>query len=110
MKSFTEAEIRAALESGMEVTFKYDYKPSRQLVRAAYEELDFVERAWRTLLLIASNAQKPSWQLNESQTDLRRKVIDDGGLRVEILTVAAALRLQAAGYELLSALAGSNRR
>jgi hypothetical protein len=110
MKSFTEAEIRAALESGIEVTFKYDYKPSRQLVRAAYEELDFAERAWRTLLSIATNPQKPSVRLNERQTDLGRKVIDDRGLRVKVLTVAAALRLQAAGYELVSVLAGNNRR
>jgi hypothetical protein len=62
------------------VTFKYDYKPSRQLVRAAYEELDFAERAWRTLLSIATNPQKPSVRLNERQTDLGRKVIDDRGL------------------------------
>ena len=107
MTYLTEAEISNALKYGIDVTFKYDYTPSRRLVKASYQELEFTERAWRALLLIATNRQKSSRQLNERQMELSRKTkIDERGLRVRVLTTRAALRLQAAGYELEGA-AGS---
>src|SRR5687767_4069807 len=102
MRILTEREIRDALENqGIEVTIKCDDPRSRRLDKEAYEDIAFTERAWRLLLLVATNRRKSSRKLNETQTEIkRRSKLDEPGLRVRVLTVNAALRLQSAGYEL----------
>ena len=100
MRILTEREIRDALENqGIEVTIKCDDSPSPRLDKEVYDGIAFSERAWRVLLLAATNRRKSSRKLNETQTEIkRRSQFDEPGLRV--LTVNAALRLQSAGYEL----------
>ena len=102
MRILTEKEIREALENqGIEVTIKCDDTPSPPRDNEVYDGIAFTERAWRVLLLVATNRRKSSRKLNETQTEIkRRSQFDEPGLRVRVLTVNAALRLQSAGYEL----------
>jgi hypothetical protein len=99
----TENEIREALGThGIEVTLRYDFIPSSQEDTAAYQALDFHERVWRALVLTATGRTKMSKQLNERQRALYLlgSGRTAGGLRVRVLTLDAALRLQKAGYTL----------
>ena len=102
MRILTEKEIREALENqGIEVTIKCDDTPSPRPGKEVYKGIAFSEHAWRVLLLVATNRRKSSRKLNETQTEIkRRSQFDEPGLRVRVLTVNAALRLQSAGYEL----------
>jgi hypothetical protein len=102
MRMLTASEIHQALQNrGIEVTIRCDEKPSPRLDQEVYEDIVFSERAWRALLLVATNRRKSSRKLNETQAEIkRRSQFDEPGLRVRVLTVNAALRLQEAGYEL----------
>jgi hypothetical protein len=61
MPMLTEAEIREALANhGIEVTIKCDDPRSRRLDNEVYEDIAFSERAWRLLLLVATNRRKSS--------------------------------------------------
>jgi hypothetical protein len=100
-KLLKDKEIRAALEGGgLETVVRYDYVSSPQPDEAAYQEIDFRERAWRHLLLAATGRDKMSKQLSESRDVLQPKSGGPVGFRVRILTVAAAHNLQNAGYHL----------
>ena len=105
MKQLTTEQICDGLENGgIEVTVKRDYPPSGDADKAAYQEIEFMERAWRQLLLVAANRARMSKQLDEGQNalDRKRRKSPTGDLRVRVLTIEAALHLQDAGYELES--------
>src|SRR5262245_15230779 len=100
-KAFKSNEIRLALETGaLETAVQYDYTPSSDPDKAAYQEMDFRDRAWRDLLLAATGRAKMSRHLLESRDILQPKPGQPACLRVRILTVAAARNLQHAGYRL----------
>ena len=103
MTKLTKEEIRKALEGeGIEVTVKCDYTPSGDWERAAYQAIEFTERAWRDLLLAATNRAKMSRQLCETQRVIVRKrgKSETRDLCVRVLTVEGAVSLQDAGYAL----------
>jgi hypothetical protein len=100
-RSLTGAEIKKALEEGgLEVVLAYDYAPSSNPDEAAYQEIDFHQRAWRSLLLAATGRDKISRQLLERQRSLRRKRTSAKELRVNVLTAEAARNLEKAGFQL----------
>jgi hypothetical protein len=98
----TNKQIREALEhTGITVVLERDYIPSRNMDRAAYQEIDFRERVWRDLVLTATRRRKMSRQLLSSQTAISlMKTGLKGAVCARILTQEAAVRLQNAGYHL----------
>ena len=98
----TESEIRVAVAQGeIGVTFLFDYKRTHRINRNPFKLMEFCERAWRKLLLAATNRSKSSRKLNDTQKHLNAKPsLSERGLHVQVLTVEAALRLQDAGYDL----------
>ena len=100
-KDLNDGEIKKALRSGgLEITVRPDYLPSPKADEAAYQEIDFQDRAWRSLLLAATGRDKISRQLLERQCALQRKRAACSVLRVSVLTIDAARNLQRAGYSL----------
>jgi hypothetical protein len=104
MKHLSQEEIRRLLESAeIHVKLLRDYLPSSNPDEAAYQEIDFIDRSWKRLVLTATRRAKISRQLVVQQTAIQRKpsrLEYDGYLRVRILTVEAAMNLQEAGWEL----------
>jgi hypothetical protein len=100
-RRLTVSEINKALRSGgLEIIILRDYVPSSRADEAAYQEIDFHERVWRSLLLTATGRDKVSRQLFERQCALQRKRGTSAALRVNVLTLDAARKLQKAGYTL----------
>jgi hypothetical protein len=97
----TNREIETALKNGgLEVVVPSDYVPSSDQDKAAYQEIDFCHRAWRSILLAATGREKVSPQLLDRQEVIQRKRGNAAALSVSVLTVDAARNLQNAGYQL----------